>query len=126
MHRIILATLLASALAACSRDPAAASRRYIESGDRYARQGKYKEAAIEYRNAIKKMPESVEAHSRLADVAARAEDPATAIGEVLRIAELKPDDVAAQVRAGAVFLLAGRFDAARERAEKALRVDATD
>src|SRR5262245_31448314 len=125
MKRFLLATLVAS-LAACSRDPAAASRRYIESGDRYAREGKYTEAAIQYPNAIKKMPESVEAHRRLADVAARAQDPATAVGEVLRIAELEPDDVGAQVRAGAVFLLAGRFDAARDRAEKALRVDAAD
>jgi tetratricopeptide (TPR) repeat protein len=126
MTRIVVAPLLALLVAGCSRDPAAASRRYVESGDRYARDGKYKEAAIEYRNAIKKTPDSVEAHTRLADVAARANDPATAIGEVLRIAELKPDDVVAQVRAGSVFLLAGRFDSARERAEAALRVDGTD
>ena len=111
MSRTLLATVALAALAAgaCSKDPAVASRRYIDSGDRYAKEGKYREAVIEYRNAIKRTPQSVEAHSRLADVAARANDPATAIGELLRIAELKPDDVTAQVRAGSIYLLAGRL-----------------
>ena len=96
-RRACIAAVVASlTLGACSRDPAKASRRYIESGDRYAQQGKYTEAAIEYRNAIKQTPQSAEAHGKLADVAARANDPATAIGELLRVAELKPDDVAAR------------------------------
>src|SRR5207237_7202370 len=103
-----------------------ASRQYIASGDEFAKQGKLKEAAIEYRNAIKRKPQSIEAHAKLADVSARANDAATAIGEVLRLAELKPDDVAAQVKAGSVYLLAGRFSDARARAESALRLDATD
>ena len=120
MTRIVPPTVAALLFAACSSDPAAAARRYIESGDRYAQQGKYQEAAIEYRNAIKRTPQSVEAHTKLAGVAARANDPATAIGEVLRLAELKPDDVAAQVRAGSVYLLAGRYDDARKSAESAI------
>ena len=126
MSRILPAMLAAALLAACSTDPAAATRRYIESGDRYAQQGKYKEAAIEYRNAIKRTPQSVDAHTKLAEVAARANDTATAVGEVLRLAELKPADVAAQVRAGSIYLLAGRYDDARRSAESALRVDAAD
>src|SRR5437588_1012450 len=127
MRNARIAVVAASMVAAsCSRDPAAASRRYVESGDQYAKAGKYKEAVIEYRNAIKYSPQSVEAHARLADAAAHSNDAATAVGEVLRIAELKPNDVAAQVRAGSVYLLAGRFDDARARAESALRVDAGD
>lgn len=117
------AIVLACCLAGCSRDPAKATRSYLASGDRYAQQGKYKDAAIQYRNAIKRTPQSMEAHTKLADVSAKANDAATAISEVLRLAELKPDDVAAQVRAGSVYLLAGRFADARDRAESALRVD---
>ena len=123
---LVAATLSALFLTGCSNDPAKAARRYIESGDRYAQQGKYKDAAIEYRNAIKRTPQSVEAHARLADVSAKANDAATAISEVLRLAELKPDDVAAQVRAGSVYLLTGRFADARNRAESALRIDRAD
>jgi tetratricopeptide (TPR) repeat protein len=126
MIRRIAASLAVLLLAGCSGDPSAAARRYIESGDRYAKQGKYREAAIEYRNAIKRTPQSLEAHSKLADAAARANDTPTAVGEVLRLAELAPGDVAAQVRAGSIYLLAGRYDEAKKSAETALRVDATD
>src|SRR5947209_8267143 len=120
------ATLIALAAAGCSRDPAKAARRHVDSGDRYAQQGQLKEAAIEYRNAIKETPQAVEAHTKLAEIAARQNDVATAFGELLRIAELKPDDVAAQVQAGSVYLLVGRFADARDRAASALRVDAGD
>ena len=128
MGRVVLVITLAASVASigCSRDPEKASRQYIASGDEFARQGKLKEAAIEYRNAIKRKPQSIDAHAKLADVSARANDAPTAIGEVLRLAELKPDDVAAQVKAGSVYLLAGRFADARARAESALRIDATD
>ena len=127
MIRIRVAmAVLTCCLAGCSSDPAKAARRFIQSGDRYTQQGRYKDAAIEYRNAIKLIPQSVEAHTKLADVSAKANDAATAISEVLRLAELKPDDVAAQVRAGSMYLLAGRFADARDRAESALRVDRAD
>ena len=61
-------------LGACSRDPVAASQRSIERGDRYAKEGKYPQAAIEYRRAIQRTPQSIEAHTKLADVAARTSD----------------------------------------------------
>jgi tetratricopeptide (TPR) repeat protein len=122
---MISAALAVLSLAACSRDPSVAARRYIESGDRYAKEGRYREAAIEYRNAIKRTPQSVEAHSKLAEAASRANDTETAIGEVLRLAELAPGDVAAQVRAGSIYLLAGRYDQAKKSAETALRVDSS-
>jgi len=125
MIRTVVSALAIIVVAGCSRDPAAATRRYIASGDSYAAQGKYREAAIEYRNAIKRSPQSVEAHTKLAEAASRANDLETTVGEVLRLAELKPDDVAAQVRAGSVYLLAGKFADAKKSAESALRVDGT-
>ena len=113
-------------LSACSRDPVAASQRSIERGDRYAKEGKYPQAAIEYRRAIQRTPQSVEAHTKLADVAARTSDAATVVRELLQIADLAPTDVAAQVRAGSLFLLGGRYVDARARAEAALRLDRED
>jgi tetratricopeptide (TPR) repeat protein len=98
----------------------------IASGDRFARAGKYREALIEYRNAIKATPTSAEAHERLADAAARAQDPQTAAGAILRVAELKPDDPGAQVRAASLYLLAGRYEEARDRAAAALEADQAD
>ena len=86
----LIATSLVT-FAACSRDPATRTREYIASGDAFARAGKYREASVEYRNAIKVTPTSAEAHEKLADAAARAQDPQTAAGAILRVAELKPD-----------------------------------
>jgi tetratricopeptide (TPR) repeat protein len=52
--------------AACSRDPNVAKRKYVESGNRYYDRGKYKEALIMYRNALKKDPKYGEAYYRSA------------------------------------------------------------
>jgi tetratricopeptide (TPR) repeat protein len=123
--RALLTTSLMTAVA-CAPDPAARTRQYIASGDAFARAGKYGEASIEYRNAIKLTPTSAEAYEKLADAAARVQDPRTAAGAVLRVAELKPEDPAAQVRAASLYLLAGRYQEARDRAEAALEVDHTD
>jgi tetratricopeptide (TPR) repeat protein len=102
------------------------SREYIARGDEYALAGKVREAAIEYRNALKYKPDSLEAHEKLAEVATRGNDPMTALAEYMRIADLDPADTAAQVRAAAVSLLAGDFDDARDRAESALRTTPRD
>jgi tetratricopeptide (TPR) repeat protein len=114
------------ALAGCSRDPEARARAYIESGDKLASEGRYADAAIEYRNAIKATPEAAAAYQRLADAAAHADDAPTAVGALLRVAELKPDDPAAQVRAASLYLLAGQFEEARNRATAALNLNQTD
>jgi tetratricopeptide (TPR) repeat protein len=106
----------------CSRDPERSAKRFVEKGDQYAAAGRPKEAAIEYRNAIRQTPRVVEPHAKLAAVAARTSDVATVMRELVQIAELAPTDAAAQVQAGSVYLLAGRFADARDRAEAALRV----
>jgi hypothetical protein len=36
----------------CSRDPNVRKQKYLESGERYYEKGKYREAAIQYENAI--------------------------------------------------------------------------
>ena len=110
----------------CSRDPGHAAKRFMANGDRYATAGRLKDAAIEYRNAIQQTPGAVEPHAKLAAVSARTSDVATVARELLQIAELAPTDPAAQVQAGSVYLLAGRFADARDRAEAALRVKGDD
>jgi tetratricopeptide (TPR) repeat protein len=110
----------------CSRDPERAAEQFVANGDRYATAGRLKDAAIEYRNAIKQTPGAVELHAKLAQVSARTSDVQTVVRELLQIAELAPTDPAAQVQAGSVYLLAGRFADARDRAEAALRVKGDD
>ena len=61
---IVLMALMA--LVSCSRDPNSAKKHYLESGDRYYTKGRYKEAAIQYSNAIKMDPRFGPAHYKLA------------------------------------------------------------
>ncbi len=50
----------------CNTDPDAAKKKYVDRGNSYAAKGKYKEALIMYRNALKKDPRFGEAYYRVA------------------------------------------------------------
>jgi tetratricopeptide (TPR) repeat protein len=113
-------TLLAGA---CSKDPQAAMERHLAAGDKYQADGKLPEAIIEYRNAVQQQPNAGTARQKLADAYLKAREPAKALPELVRAADLLPDDVDLQVKAGSLLLMAGRFDDARGRADKALARD---
>lgn len=85
---LLAALLLGSA---CTRDPEKAKRRYLENGNRYAQQGKLKEAIIMYRNALKRDPRFGEAYLRLGDAELRRGMPAQAVAAYRRAVELYPD-----------------------------------
>ena len=97
------------ALAACST-PLASSQRYIAAGDQYLKAKQWNAASIEYRNAVKRAPTSVEAHDRLAKVAAILGDKATTASERLWIANAEPRDLQAQLAAGEACVNVGRLD----------------
>jgi len=44
--------LIAALFMGCSRDPNVRKQKYLESGDRYFAKGRYREAAIQYSNAV--------------------------------------------------------------------------
>ena len=51
--RFVALTLVAAmALVSCKGNPEVAKKRYVESGDKYFNKGRFKEAAIQYRNAV--------------------------------------------------------------------------
>jgi tetratricopeptide (TPR) repeat protein len=111
--------------AACGRgeDPATAARRYLESGDRYADRQQFKEAVIEYRNAVKAQPALAEGHARLGRTYLKLGQVAEAYGALSRAADLQPTNAAAQLEAGSLQAGAGDFEGARTRAELALKAD---
>ena len=121
--RAILAAIAAASVvvtSACSRDPEVAKRKYLESGDRFFEQEKYSEAIIEYRNAIRLDPKFAAARKGLAASYLRTSDLVNALREKVRVADLLPEDGAAQVEAGNLLLLVGRYDDAKARASKVL------
>lgn len=66
IRAIVIVVLSLMALASCSRDPNSAKKHYIESGDKYYAKGRYKEAAIQYTNAVKIDQRFGPAHYKLA------------------------------------------------------------
>src|SRR5580698_3542176 len=52
-RRSSIVLLLALTLVSCKRDPNVAKKQYLESGNKYFEHARYKNAAIQYQNAIK-------------------------------------------------------------------------
>jgi tetratricopeptide (TPR) repeat protein len=78
-------------LSGCARDPNATKLRYLESGDKYMKAGRLREAVIMYRNAVKKDPRFGLAYYRLADASLRQNDFVGATPSLRRAVDLLPD-----------------------------------
>src|SRR5271169_7241757 len=61
--------LLVALLTGCSRDPNIRKQKYLESGQRYFDKGAYREAEIQFQNAIQVDARFAEAHYKLAQTA---------------------------------------------------------
>src|SRR4051812_48677212 len=118
---LAVAALLAAA--ACSKNPEAAKQEYLKSGDRFMEQKKYREAIVQYRNAIQQDPRFGDARLKLAKAYTQTGELQGAFREYVRAADLLPTNLAAQVNAATFLLAAQQFDDARARAEKALAID---
>jgi tetratricopeptide (TPR) repeat protein len=66
IRAIVIVPMALMALVSCSRDPNSAKKHYIESGDKYFAKGRYKEAGIQYSNAVKIDQRYGPAHYKLA------------------------------------------------------------
>src|SRR3989304_2246197 len=78
------------AVASCSRTPAELVAKHTKRGDAYAKEGKYAEAVIEYKNAVKAGPKDAPLHFKLAKAALESKDLRTAFQEFQRVVELDP------------------------------------
>jgi tetratricopeptide (TPR) repeat protein len=87
---VILAVLVG--LASCSRDPNVVKKHYLESGNKYFDKGRYKEASIQYRNALKRDPKYGPAYYKLALVSLKTSDIGGAVSSLRRAVELIHDD----------------------------------
>ena len=121
MHPIVVILVLLAASAGCKSDPRATGRDHLAAADAYAAQGKLKEATIEYRNALKSIPDLVEAHYKLGLAYLQSDDPTKAYQSFRRAADLDPTHADAHVRAGTLLLVAGEYREARALAERALK-----
>lgn len=110
MKKSILAALAAAAvmlcLSGCSRDPEVVKRRYLENGNKYFDQGKYKEAVLMYSNAVKQDPRFGEAYHKLGDAQIRRGAYREAAAAYRRAVELLPKQDEAAGKLADLYLAA--------------------
>ena len=112
-----------AAASSCVRDPEKLKLRYVRSGDEYLAQKKYPEAILEYRRAVQVAPKYGEGRFKLAEAFAADDDARSALPEYVRAADLLPDRMDLQIKAGNLLLLGGRFQDAKTRARSVLKRD---
>src|ERR1700733_3660886 len=106
--RLLLAlALIATVFVGCSRDPNVRKQKYFESGQRYYGKGQYREAAIQYKNAIQIDSTYGNAHYGLAQALLKLQQWSPAYQELARTLELQPDNYPARIDL-ANLLIAGR------------------
>src|SRR5580692_9914692 len=97
LRLLVLCSLVAALLTGCSRDPNVRKQKYFESGERYFEKAKYREAAIQYSNAIQVDPRFANAHYHLALAFLRLSQETRAYQELSRTLELDPDNYEARL-----------------------------
>ena len=118
-RRLILSLglVLSMLLSACSRDPNVRKQKYFQSGQHYFEQGKYREAAIEFVNAIKIDSGYAEAHHQLAETYLKLQQGQGAAQELARTIELQPENYQARIELANVLMLARDFQRAQEQVD---------
>lgn len=113
LRLLIVLACMAAFLAGCTRDPNVRKHKYFESGQRYASKGKYREAVIQYRNAIEVDATYADAHYQLAHAYVHMQDWQHAYSELARTIELQPDNYKAHLEIADLLITDGEPDKLR-------------
>ncbi len=124
MSRTVFWLLLVAAVAAngCARMRATPAD-FAAAGDRYAHDGQYPAAIIEYRNAIKRAPKWAPAHARLAQVYELTGRYDEAYREYANAIMLDATDVRSRLAAGRLLFQAHMYQETQIRTEQVLERD---
>jgi tetratricopeptide (TPR) repeat protein len=94
--RLLPCLMIAAVFTACTRDPNVRKQKYFESGEKYFALGRYREAVIQYSNAIQIDPRFAQAHYQLSQAYLKLADRQRAYPELTRTVELAPDNYRAR------------------------------
>jgi tetratricopeptide (TPR) repeat protein len=111
------------ASAGCSRDPQVRKQRYFDKGTAYFQQAKYREATIEFENALQIDPKFADAHYQLALCYLKQGALQRAYQELARTVDLAPGNQSAQIDLATLLLAGGKASDARDHAETVLEAD---
>src|SRR5271165_1945165 len=112
---------VALAISSCSRDPERAKARYLAVGQKYMTKGKYGDASIEFRNALRLDPRFVDAYYQLAQADLAQREWQGAYASLSKAIELDPGRLDARLDLGRLYFAARQFDRANEEAISVLR-----
>src|SRR4030067_674934 len=110
VNRVGVVLLLAAFLFSCSSTPAELIAKHTKRGDEYLAQGKFNEAVIEYKNAVKAGPNDSALRLKLAKAALEGKDIRTAFQELQQAVELDPENYEAKGKLGEIYVAAGKRD----------------
>jgi tetratricopeptide (TPR) repeat protein len=117
---VVLLFVMSLVLAACHGDPNVRKQKYMESGKRYGAEGKYREAVIQFSNAIKIDKSYPDAHYELAQAYVHLGQFGPAYGELVRTVDLQPTNYKARIDLGNLSLAAGKVEDAQKQADAVL------
>ena len=117
---VVVLLLAVTLLAGCHRDPNVRKQKYLDSGNRYSSQGKYREAAIQYLNALKVDKSFPDAHYALAQAYMHLGQFSSAYAELTRTVDLQPANYKARIDLGNLLLAGGKIDDAQKQADAVL------
>ena len=113
-YALVAVCALGALLTGCSRDPNVRKQKYLESGERYFDKGQYREAAIQFENAIQVDARFTDAHYKLALTALKLQQWPSAYQELATTVQLQPDQYAAHLDLANLLILGGRLNEAKE------------
>ena len=119
--RLVVALTLIATFSACSGDPNVSKQKHFDSGQQYFEQGKYREAAIEFVNAIKIDPRYADAHHRLAETYLKLQQEQGAYQELSTTVELQPENYQARIELANLLILSHDFQHAQEQTDLLLQ-----
>lgn len=116
----LCAVLTTLGLSGCKHDPNVQKQKYLESGKRYEKEGKYREAAIQFSNALKVDKNFAPAHYELAKTYLHLGSMVAGYQELQRTVALNPSNMQARLDLGNMLLAGGLPDKAKEQADAVL------
>lgn len=120
LRGLLLLAVVSAVFSGCSRDPNVRKQKYFESGQRYFQKGKYREASIQFANALQVDSRFVDAHYRLAQSYMKLQNWNQAYDELDRTVQLDPDHADAQLDMANLLLLSNDYKSAQEHIDAVL------
>ena len=117
---VIVLFAAATLFAGCHGDPNVRKQKYLESGQRYSAEGKYREAAIQFSNALKIDKGYADAHYALAQAYVHLGQFGGAYAELARTVQLQPTNYKARIDLGNLLIAAGKTDEAQGQGDAVL------